>query len=114
MAPIRPASPALFLDRDGVINVDHGYVHEIDKFEFMPGIFDLARFACVDLGWPVVVISNQAGIGRGYYDEAAYARLTDWMRARFASEGAPLAAAYHCPYHPVHGVGPYKADHYRY
>ena len=80
------ATPALFLDRDGVINVDHGYVHRIEDFEFIPGIFDLVRCATGDLRWPVVVVSNQSGIGRGKFDEAAYQALTRWMCERFAAE----------------------------
>jgi D-glycero-D-manno-heptose 1,7-bisphosphate phosphatase len=102
---------ALFLDRDGVINVDHGYVHRIDSFEFMPGIFELARFAVRKLGWPVIVVTNQAGIGRGLFDEAAFAALTRWMCERFAAEAAPLTKVYHCPYHPEFGVGEYRLDH---
>lgn len=103
--------PALFVDRDGVINVDHGYVHRIDQFKFIPGIFELARFVTDNLGWPIIVATNQAGIGRGYFDEAAYQMLTQWMCERFRQEGAPLARVYHCPYHAEHGVGAYKIDH---
>jgi len=102
---------ALFIDRDGVINVDHGYVHRIDQFEFIPGIFELARFVTGELRWPIIVATNQAGIGRGYFDEAAYEALTQWMCERFRREGAPLARIYHCPYHAQHGVGAYKIDH---
>jgi hypothetical protein len=60
---------ALFLDRDGVINVDRGYVRRLDQFEFVPGIFPLARFWADELRRPIVVVSNQSGIGRGYFDE---------------------------------------------
>jgi D-glycero-D-manno-heptose 1,7-bisphosphate phosphatase len=102
---------ALFLDRDGVINVDHGYVHSIEKFDFLPAIFDLARFAVHELRWPIVVISNQAGIGRGYYSEETYQALTAWMCRRFEQENAPIARVYHCPYHAEHGVGRYRLDH---
>ncbi len=102
---------ALFLDRDGVINVDHDYVHRIEDFEFVPGIFDLTRFATHELGWPIVVVTNQSGIGRGYFDEAAFQALTAWMLERFSAAGTPLARVYHCPYHPEHGVGAYRQDH---
>lgn len=91
--------PALFLDRDGVINVDRGYVHCIEDFEWLPGIFDLAR-AAVDGGLLIVVVTNQSGIGRGYYLPEDFQVVTAYMRARFAAEGAPLAAVYHCPFHP--------------
>jgi len=104
-------TPALFLDRDGVINVDSGYVHRIEDFKFVPGIFDLARFAVQELAWPVVVVTNQAGIGRGLFDEAAYGALNDWMCERFRNEQAPITRVYHCPYHPEHGIGEYRVDH---
>jgi D-glycero-D-manno-heptose 1,7-bisphosphate phosphatase len=103
--------PALFLDRDGVINVDHGYVHRIDQFEFLPGIFDLVRFAVCELDWPVIVVTNQAGIGRGLFDENSFEALTLWMCERFAREGAPLTKIYYCPFHPEHGIGEYRKDH---
>jgi D-glycero-D-manno-heptose 1,7-bisphosphate phosphatase len=103
--------PALFLDRDGVINVDHGYVHRIDQFDFLPGIFDLVRFAVHELDWPVIVITNQAGIGRGLFGEKAFQDLTAWMCERFASERAPLTRIYHCPYHPEFGIDEYRKEH---
>jgi D-glycero-D-manno-heptose 1,7-bisphosphate phosphatase len=102
---------ALFLDRDGVINVDHGYVHCVDQFEFIPGIFELARFWVNEVQRPIIVVSNQSGIGRGYFDEEAYADVTRWMCARFEAERAAIARVYHCPYHPVHGIGDYRRDH---
>lgn len=100
---------ALFLDRDGVINVDHGYVYREQDFEFMPGIFELARTARA-LGLRLVVATNQAGIGRGLYGEADFERLTSWMRDRFADEGAPIDAVYHCPTHPTAGIGAYRVE----
>lgn len=102
---------ALFLDRDGVINADHGYVGRIEDFDFTPGIFDLVRIAVNELKLLAIVITNQSGIGRGLFDEAAFARLTAWMREQFERRGAPLTAVYHCPYHPEHGVGEYRRDH---
>jgi len=107
------ATPGLLLDRDGVINVDHGYVYRIDQFEFVPGIFDLCRAARV-LGHRIAVVTNQAGIGRGLYTEADFHALTAWMQARFAAEGAPIDAVYFCPTHPTAGVGAYRVDsHFR-
>jgi D-glycero-D-manno-heptose 1,7-bisphosphate phosphatase len=106
-----PTRGALFLDRDGVINVDHGYVHRREQFDFIPGIFELARFWTREVGWPIVVVSNQSGIGRGYFDEAAHGELTRFMCERFAAEGAAIARAYHCPYHPLHGIGEYRREH---
>ena len=102
---------ALFLDRDGVINVDHGYIHRSAQFEFVPGIFELARFWTNELRRPIVVITNQSGIGRGYFDEGAYEDLTRWMCERFEAEHTAIARVYHCPYHPLHGIGQYRRDH---
>ena len=102
---------ALFLDRDGVINVDHGYIHRSDQFEFVPGIFELARFWTNEVRRPIVVVTNQSGIGRGYFDENAYADLTRWMCERFEAERTAITRVYHCPYHPLDGIGEYRRDH---
>lgn len=102
---------ALFLDRDGVINIDRGYVYRIEDFEFIPGIFELVRYAVHVLGWPAIVVTNQAGIARGLFDENAYFALTGWMCARFRDEGAPLTKVYYCPYHETLGIGRYRVDH---
>jgi len=102
---------ALILDRDGVININHGYVHKIEDFQFLDGIFDLTRLAAAK-GYLICVVTNQAGIGRGYYSEAAFHSLSDWMCARFQMEGAVISKVYYSPYHPIHGIGKYKKDHY--
>jgi D-glycero-D-manno-heptose 1,7-bisphosphate phosphatase len=99
---------ALFLDRDGVINADQAYVHRIEDFVWIPGVFDTVR-AAKQLGLPVIVVTNQAGIARGYYSELDFRSLTGWMEARFAAAGAPLTAVYYCPYHPE-GLPPYNSD----
>ena len=95
----RPKRPALLLDRDGVINVDRGFVSRRADFAWQPGIFEVARTA-VDLGMALVVVTNQSGIGRGYYSEEDFRALTAFMCERFVAEGAPIAAVYHCPFHP--------------
>lgn len=100
---------ALFLDRDGVINVERGYVHRRESFEFIPGIFELCR-AAQSLGYLLVIVTNQAGIARGYYSEAEFNELTDWMMDRFADEHIAISRLYYCPCHPVFGVGDYKRD----
>jgi len=69
---------ALFLDRDGVINVEKNYVYKINHFEFMDGIFELTRTA-QSKGYTLIVITNQAGIGPGYYSEDEFEKLTLWM-----------------------------------
>jgi len=99
--------PALFLDRDGVVNVDCGYVHRKEDIIFIDGIFALARTAH-EAGYLVVIVTNQAGIGRGYYDEAQFHDLMAWMREEFRKHGATLDAVYFCPDHPEHGIGKYK------
>jgi len=100
---------ALFLDRDGVINVEKHYVYRIEDFEFMPGIFDLCTQAQA-LNYRLVVITNQAGIARGYYSEADFQRLTDWMLGEFRARGIMIDRVYHCPHHPTAGVGEYRRD----
>ena len=100
---------ALFLDRDGVINVEKNYVWRIEDFEFIPGIFELCAMA-QQLGFMLVVITNQAGIGRGYYTEADYQTLTNWMLGQFRTRGIAIDRVYYCPYHPTAGVGKYRCD----
>jgi len=99
--------PAAFLDRDGVINIDHGYVWRIEDFAFVPGVREAAA-ELARLGFAVVVITNQAGIARGMYTEADFVRLTRWMRERFAEAGVALAGVYHCPHHPTEGIGAWR------
>ena len=103
------APKAIFLDRDGVINVDTGYVHRISDFKFLEGIFELTR-AAVTKEYLVFVVTNQAGIGRGYYSEEDFQIVTTWMLARFESEGVEIKKVFFSPYHPVHGIGGYKKD----
>lgn len=100
---------ALFLDRDGVVNVNYGYVHSADNFDFIDDIFDLVRTART-MGYCVVVITNQAGIGRGYYSEAQFHELTTWMCEQFEQRGAPIDKVYFSPYHPTAGIGQYRKD----
>ena len=101
---------ALFLDRDGVVNEEVGYLHHTEEVRFVPGIFSLCRTA-VTLGYRLIVVTNQAGIARGFYTEEDFHTLMDWMRTALRAEGIELDAVYHCPYHPEHGVGPYKREH---
>ena len=97
---------ALFLDRDGVINVDTGYPHRVEDIVFVEGIFEFCRRArAFDLA--LIVATNQAGIARGYYTESEFWSLMGWMRKRFADEGVEFADVYHCPYHP-RGIGRYR------
>ena len=72
----------LFLDRDGVVNVDNGYVHRKENFEFIDGIFALCR-AVVEEDMLLVIVTNQSGIGRGYFSEEQFRILNSWMLSRF-------------------------------
>ena len=97
---------ALFLDRDGVINIDKGYVYKIDDFDFVPGVFNFCRQA-VDRGYQIIVVTNQSGIGRGYYTEGDFDILTQWMIAKFERENIKIAKVFYCPHHPVEAKGDY-------
>lgn len=110
MSAERPASRrAAFLDRDGVINVDHGYVSRREDFQFVPGVLEGAR-RLHELGYELVVVTNQSGIGRGYYSVDAFMALTEWMKAEFRAAGAPLAGVYYCPHHPQDAIGEYRRE----
>ncbi len=101
---------ALFLDRDGVVNVEVGYLHRVEDVRFVDGIFPLCRTA-MRLGYRLVVVTNQAGIARGYYTEEDFERLMAWMREALHAGGVELDAVYYCPFHPEHGIGRYKREH---
>lgn len=100
---------ALFLDKDGVINIDHGYVCTPERTDFIDGIFDICQFATVH-SFLNIVVTNQAGIGRGYYTERQFIDYMDWVRDQFGIHSARLDAVYYCPHHPVHGLGEYRKD----
>jgi len=90
---------ALFLDRDGVINVNHGYVFEKGNFEFIDGIFELCRKAR-DNGYRIIIVTNQSGIARGYYSEQDFKLLTRWVEHQFWQKGIKILQTFHCPHHP--------------
>lgn len=98
--------PALFLDRDGVININKGYVHKEEDCEFIEGIFNLVKRAN-QLGYKVIVVTNQAGIARGYYTEDTFLNFSEWMKNEFRNHQALIDEIYFCPHHPEHGVGKY-------
>ena len=88
---------ALFIDRDGVINVEKNYLHKIEDFEFIDGVFDALKIA-EQRGFINIVITNQSGIARGYYGEDEFATLTEWMVGEFAKNGVKISKVYHCPH----------------
>lgn len=97
------ARRALFLDRDGVLNVDHHYIFRTDQFEVIDGVFDALRRAQA-LGYVLIVVTNQSGIARGYFTQAQYLELEAHMRNLFATADIHFTAIYHCPHHPEGNV----------
>ena len=95
---------AIFFDRDGTLNVDVHYLHDPEQFVWVGGAIDAIRWANTH-GYLVIVVTNQSGIARGYYDEAAVQRLHDWMNAELAKHGAHIDAFYYCPHH-TEGIVP--------
>ncbi len=91
--------PAIFLDRDGTINVDHGYVSEIDDFIFIDGVIDAMR-ELKSMGYALVLVTNQSGIARGMFSEDTFMQLTEWMDWSLADRGVDLDGIYFCPHHP--------------
>lgn len=103
------AQSALFLDRDGVINIDKGYVHKAEDCIFIDGIFDLVKRAN-QLSYKVFVVTNQAGIARGYYTEAEFLSFSEWMKNEFKNHQAQIDEIYFCPHHPIHGIAEYLTN----
>ena len=91
--------PALFLDRDGVVNIEKNYLHKVEDFEFIDDIFALCK-KYQTLGYLIVVVTNQSGIARGYYSEEDFSLLTRWMVDVFDRENIHITDVYHCPHHP--------------
>jgi D-glycero-D-manno-heptose 1,7-bisphosphate phosphatase len=101
------ARPALFLDRDGVLNEDHGYVYRWEDFRWIPGARE-AVAAFNRAGWLVIVVTNQSGVGRGYYSEADVHALHERMSQDLAQAGGHIDAFYHAPHHPEAPVEAYR------
>lgn len=105
------APRALFLDRDGVINHEVGYLHQAADVRFADGIFSLCRTAQA-LSYRLIIVTNQSGIARELYTTNQFEALMLWMREQFRSEHILIDAVYHCPFHPEHGVGEWKREHF--
>ena len=101
--------PTAFLDRDGVLNEDHGYTHRVDDLVWMPGAREAIRLLN-DRGYRVIVVTNQAGVARGFYEEDAIGVFHAGMQAQLAEEGAFVDAFYHCPYHADGKVPAYTVE----
>lgn len=117
MTPLTPhyslltktAHRAVFLDRDGTINVERDYLHRVEDFEFIPDVpRSIKRLN--DAGFLVVVVTNQSGVARGYYDERAVDSLHEHIQNLLAEQGARIDAFSLCPHHPTEGVGAYRID----
>ena len=91
--------PALFLDRDGIILEEKGYLYKVKDANFIPGIFTLCRFFKTK-GYEIVIITNQSGIARGYYSEEQYDKLNTWMIEKFKKNSIKISGVFHCPHHP--------------
>jgi D-glycero-D-manno-heptose 1,7-bisphosphate phosphatase len=100
--------PAVFLDRDGTLNEEVNYLHTIENFEWVPGAPEAVQ-RLNTLGVPVLVVTNQSGVARGYYEEDDVERLHAWMNEELAGIDAKIDAFYYCPYHPEGTVEKYRA-----
>ena len=89
----------IFLDRDGVINKEINYLHKIEDFEFIDGIFDTCLYF-QNLGYKIIIITNQSGISRGYYNESDYQKVTQWMINQFKKSNIEILDIFHCPHGP--------------
>jgi len=100
---------AALLDRDGVLNIDVGYAHRPDQLAFVGGAPEAVRRLNA-AGWRVVVVTNQAGVARGFYDEAAVRSFHETMNAALAEQGARIDAFYYCPFHEDAVIEAYRHD----
>ena len=105
---VKPGRACAFLDRDGVLNIDHGHVHARERFDWIAGAQRAVK-RLGGLGYLIVVATNQSGIARGLYDDATFKILSDWMVGELAREGARIDAVYYCPHHPTAGLGELRA-----
>ncbi len=99
----------LFLDRDGVINYDYGYVGNVERFKFNDDIFSLVKRAN-NLNFKVIVVTNQAGIARGLYSEIDFLNLNEWMINSFKERGCKITETFYCPFHPTKGIDFYRKN----
>jgi len=102
--------PALFLDRDGVINREVHRLYRIEDCEFIEGVFKTCQFF-QQRDYKIIIVTNQSGIGRGHYTETDFQTLTNWMVHKFAQQKVKITQTYFSPYHPTCGIGHYACDH---
>ncbi len=99
----------VFLDRDGTLNRDHGYTYRLEDFEFLPGVVSGLR-RLQDIGYDLVILTNQSGIGRGMYDEMAYHTFMSRLFTELKEAGVHILGHYFCPHHPTDAQGAYAVD----
>jgi len=102
-------SKAVFLDRDGTINVEKQYLYKKEEFEFLPGVLDGLKLL-QKAGYLLVIVTNQSGIARGYYSEDQFHDLNNWMLSKLEEYGITITKVYYCPHHPNAVVEKYKMD----
>ena len=107
MSSISVGKKAIFLDRDGTINVEKNYLYKIEDFEFMEGVLETLK-KLSDAGFLLIIITNQSGIARGYYTEKDYGILNSWLLENFAKNGISITASYFCPHLPDASVERYR------
>lgn len=98
---------AIFLDRDGTINKDTGYVSQIKEFEFLPGVVEALKILN-DLGFLLIIITNQSGIARGFYSENDFVKLDNWMRSELLKHGIRISKTYYCPHLSISNIPKYR------
>ena len=96
---VKKSNKALFLDRDGIINIDSGYVSKIENFQFTEDIFDLLHLF-IQHKYQLYIVTNQSGIGRGYYTQDDFDILTTWMLSEFKKQNIEITSVHHCPHAP--------------
>ena len=89
----------IFLDRDGVINIDKNYLYKVDDFEFIDGVFDACLYLS-NLNYKIIIITNQSGIARGYYTETDFKNVNDWMIHQFSLHKINILDTFYCPHSP--------------
>ncbi len=102
-------SKAVFLDRDGTINIDKNYIYKMEDFEFIPGAVEALRLLQKE-GYKLIIITNQSGIARGYYTEEQYETLNQWMLRELEVAGVFIDGVYYCPHHPGAKVKEYRKE----